>query len=199
MPENRVKFSNIVQNQLPAYVQEEFPLVAEFFKSYYQGQEYQSGPIDLIQNIDQYIKVQEQTNLINSVVLKTALTTYGTTIEVDLEQSLTGTKGFPDSYGLLKIDDEVITYTGKTDSSFTGCERGFSGVTSYHKNATPDQLVFKDTQAETHKAGATITNLSVLFLQQFLLKTKRQFIPGLSDRQLHADLDQNIFIKQAKL
>ena len=109
MAEKRVQFNNIVQNQLPSYVEADFPLVAEFFKSYYQGQEYQSGPIDLIQNIDQYIKVQEQTNLITSVVLDTALTAYGTTIDVDLQQSPTGTKGFPDSYGLLRIDDEVIT------------------------------------------------------------------------------------------
>jgi hypothetical protein len=43
----------------------------------------------------------------------------------------TGTNGFPDSYGLLQIDDEVITYTGKTEFSFTGCIRGFVGITSY--------------------------------------------------------------------
>ena len=55
MPQNRVKFSNIVQNQLPAYVQDEFPLVAEFLKTYYEGQEYQSGPVDLGENIDKYI------------------------------------------------------------------------------------------------------------------------------------------------
>ena len=102
MAEKRVQFSNIVQNQLPAYIQDEFPLVAEFFKSYYQGQEYQSGPLDLIQNIDQYIKVQEQTSLITSVVLDDALTTYGTTINVDLTESPTGTEGFPDYYGLLR-------------------------------------------------------------------------------------------------
>ena len=60
MTETRIKFSNIVQNQLPTYVEEEFPLVAEFFKSYYQGQEYQGGPIDIIQNIDRYIKVQNK-------------------------------------------------------------------------------------------------------------------------------------------
>ena len=198
MPENRVKFSNIVQNQLPAYVQEDFPLVAEFFKSYYQGQEYQSGPLDLLQNIDQYIKVQEQTNLQTSVILDDGLTSYGRTINVDLEKSPTGTRGFPDTYGLIQIDDEVITYTSKTDSSFSGCIRGFSGVTSYHKDAASDQLVFKDTSRRSHNAGATITNLSVLFLHQFLLKTKRQFTPGFDDRQLHSDLDQNIFIKQAK-
>ena len=91
MAEKRVQFNNIVQNQLPSYVEADFPLVAEFFKSYYQGQEYQSGPIDLIQNIDQYIKVQEQTNLITSVVLDTELTAYGTTIDVDLQQSPIGT------------------------------------------------------------------------------------------------------------
>ena len=32
---------------------------------------------------------------------------------------------------LLKIDDEIISYTGKTDYSFTGCIRGFVGITSY--------------------------------------------------------------------
>ena len=47
MTVNRIKFNNIVQNQLPGYVRNEYPLVAEFLKSYYQGQEYQSGPIDL--------------------------------------------------------------------------------------------------------------------------------------------------------
>ena len=73
MPQSRVKFSNIVQNQLPDYVQDEFPLVAEFLKSYYQGQEYQSGPLDLIQNIDQYIKVSKLTNLTHSVILGLSL------------------------------------------------------------------------------------------------------------------------------
>ena len=60
MAEQRIQFSNIVQNQLPAYVKEEFPLVSEFLKSYYQGQEYQGGPIDLINNIDSYIDQQLQ-------------------------------------------------------------------------------------------------------------------------------------------
>ena len=56
MTTKRVKFSNIVQNQLPGYVKSDYPLVAEFLKSYYQGQEYQGGPVDLVNNIDQYVK-----------------------------------------------------------------------------------------------------------------------------------------------
>ena len=198
MAEKRIQFNNIVQNQIPGYVKDEFPLVAEFFKSYYQGQEYQSGPLDLIQNIDQYTKVDELTSLTTSVVLNAKINQTTETITVDLQESPTGTRGFPDSYGLLKIEDEIISYTGKTDSSFTGCIRGFSGVTSYHADAKSDALVFKTSNSYSHDAGSTITNLSVLFLKEFLLKTKRQLIPGFDDRELHKDLKQNTFIKQAK-
>ena len=45
MSEKRVKLNQIVKNQLPSYVQEDFPLVGEFLSQYYQGQEYQGGPV----------------------------------------------------------------------------------------------------------------------------------------------------------
>ena len=196
MSEKRIQFSNIVQNQLPSYVVSDFPLVAEFLKSYYQGQEYQSGPIDLIQNIDQYTKISEQTNLISSVTLDADITSYDTTIPVQALPK--GTAGFPDSYGLLKIDDEIITYTGLTTAGFTGCVRGFSGITSYRAADHPDQLVFNSTIAADHERGSTITNLSNIFLKDFLLKTKHQLLPGFEDRKLHKDLNKNVFIKQSK-
>ena len=128
MAEKRIQFSNIVQNQLPRYVEEEFPLISEFLKEYYLAQEFQGGPVDLIQNIDQYTKISEVTNLTETVGLSTDIAFNDETIEVDLLNYPNGTSGFPDSYGLIKIDDEIITYTGKTVPSFTGCVRGFSGI-----------------------------------------------------------------------
>ena len=62
MSEKRVQFQNIVENQLPTYVQTEFPLVSEFLKSYYVSQEFQGAPVDLIQNIDDYTKIDSLTN-----------------------------------------------------------------------------------------------------------------------------------------
>ena len=47
--------------------------------------------------------------------------------------------GFPDEYGILSIDDELIVYTGKTASQFTGCQRGAFG-----------------TVAAQHTSGATV-------------------------------------------
>ena len=69
MAEKRVQFNNVVQNQLPSYVREEFPLISEFLKQYYLAQEFQGAPVDLIQNIDRYIKLDETTNLSDSVTL----------------------------------------------------------------------------------------------------------------------------------
>ena len=198
MAEKRIQFSNIVQNQLPAYTKTEFPLVSDFLKQYYLGQEFEGGSIDLIQNIDQYVKVAEQTNLIESVGLSTSVDAFTNTIPVDMVAHPAGTYGFPNSYGLLKIDDEIITYTGTATTCFTGCVRGFCGITSYKTANSPDVLEFNTSTSETHTAGSKIENLSCLFLKEFLLKTKHQLLPGLENRKLHKDLDQNLFVKQAK-
>ena len=140
MSEKRIKFNNIVQNQLPTYVKNDFPLISEFLRQYYIAQEYQGGPIDLIQNIDKYIKLDNITNLSYSTKLASSIDLDDTTITVDATESYTGTNDFPDSYGLLKIGDEIITYTGKTDFSFTGCIRGFSGIESLRGEINPEEI-----------------------------------------------------------
>ena len=198
MSEKRIQFSNIVQNQLPVYTRDEFPLVSDFLKSYYEGQEYQGGPIDLAQNIDEYIKIDNLTNLTGQVGLRTDITLNDETIEVDMVDYPAGTDGFPKSYGLLKIDNEIITYTGITTTAFTGCIRGFCGITSYKEQTNPDILVFNSSTSEGHIAGSKVDNLSSLFLNEFLLKTKNQLLPGLENRSLSSNLNENVFIKQAK-
>ena len=184
MSETRVQFNTIVSNQLPTYVQEEYPLISQFLEQYYLGQEYQGGPIDLIQNIDKYIKLDETTNLNESVVLNGDIEFDAETINVDNAESPHGTTGFPDSYGLLQIDDEVITYTGKTEFSFTGCIRGFVGITSYKSELNKEEVVFKETESDDHKDQSIIKNLSCLFLKEFLLKTKHQLAPGFDSRSI---------------
>lgn len=114
MTENRIQFNNIVQNQLPEYVREEFPLVAEFLKQYYISQEFQGSSVDLIQNIDSYLKLDtiksnsDSTELCQNVSL------------IDKEIFVSSTNGFPNSYGLIQIDNEIITYTGTKQNLISG-------------------------------------------------------------------------------
>jgi hypothetical protein len=45
--------------------------------------------------------------------------------------------GFAATYGILSIDDELIVYTGKSGTAFTGCQRGAFGTTAAaHSNGT---------------------------------------------------------------
>ena len=192
MTEKRVQLSTIVKSQVPDYVRTDFPLITEFLKEYYKGQEYQGGPIDLISNIDRYLKIDSFTNRVYSSTLSKSINLTSKVIEVP------DTSGFPDSYGLLKIDSEIITYTGKTKTSFTGCVRGFSGICELSKKNASDEVLFESTNAETHSSGAEVVNLSVLFLAEFLNKTKRQISSGFDDRSLYSELDQNTFLKQVR-
>ena len=198
MLEKRIQFNNIVYNQFPEYAREEFPLVAEFLSQYYLAQEFQGAPIDLIQNIDKYVKLDEITNHTDSVFLLNDIEFDTDIIIVDTEKSPTGTGGFPKKYGIIKLDNEIITYTGITTNTFTGCIRGFSGISSYKSQSNPDQLVFSTSESENHFKGSTIFNLSSLFLKKFLLKIKYQLAPGFENRTLDKDLNEALFIKQAK-
>jgi len=210
MSEKRVKLTNVLESQFPDYARSEYPLVIDFIKQYYESQEAQSAPIDLLNNIDQYIKLDENTNTSYSAILGSNISIDADIISIDMRQSPTGTIGFPDTYGIIKIDDEIITYTSKTDTSFEGCVRGFCGITSYKDSTQEDTLVFNNTSAVEHTGsvyadnnsltsiGSTVQNLSTLFLKEFLRKIKYQVLPGLEERKLTPNLDQNTFIKQSK-
>ena len=199
--DKRIKVNTIIENQLPEYVVTDFPNATEFLKQYYISQEFQGGATDLISNLDQYLKSD---NLVPEVIV--GLTTSTAAISVsDTTISVPSTKGFPSEYGLLKIDDEIISYTGITSTSFTGCIRGFSGVTGYNVGISSslleinrESLVFNETTASEHNLGANIQNLSVLFLQEFYKKLKRTFLPGLENEKLSDDLDVGNFFKFAR-
>jgi len=192
MVETRIQISSVVEGQLPEFVREEFPLVAEFLKQYYLSLESQGGTTDILQNIDQYVKVDNITNLTESTILGADITPFDSTINVS------STYGFADRYGLIKINDEIITYTGKTLTSFTGCVRGFSGVTSYQSKNNSDQLVFTESNSSDHISGSIVENLSILFLKEFFKKVKKQITPGFQDREFYSGLNERLFVKQAK-
>ena len=196
MAQKRIPVNKTVKDQLPSYVKEESPLVGEFLSAYYQGQEYQGGPLDIVNNLDTYIKLNEATNLVGFTTLSSAVSSSDTEINVN------STQGFPPSYGLLKINDEIISYTGVGTNKFTGCIRGFSGITSFTNPDEPEEFLFSESKAKAHAVGigtssGQVENLSVLFLEEFLKKSKKQFLPGFQ-KDLNTGLNQPQFIRHSK-
>ena len=192
--ESRIKVQQIIENQLPGFILDESPKASEFLKQYYISQEYQGGPVDIAENLDQYLNLD---NLIPEVIVGKVNLSTNITSTVGVI-TVTSTKGFPESYGLLKIDDEVITYTGITTNTFTGCIRGFSGITSYHQDLNTEELVFSETSSASHSSNSTVINLSSQFLQEFYKKLKYTLTPGLEDRDFVSDLHVGNFTKESK-
>jgi hypothetical protein len=191
MTDKTVKISSIIENQLPEFVREEFPLVQEFLSQYYRSVDNVGSSVNLIQNIDQYIKVDYILSFNDSTALSSDVSFFDTTIQVE------STTGFPETYGLIQIGSEIITYSSKTNNTFEGCVRGFSGVTSLRDPLEYDQLIFSESDAQEHTSTTEVKNLSILFLKEFLRKIKKQITPGFEDRELYRELNQKLFIKQA--
>ncbi len=166
----------------------------EFLRQYYISQEFPSSAYDLIDNLDQYLRFDNLTPevIIGQTILTQSIVSSSTVINVE------STKGFPEKYGLLKIDDEIITYTEKTTTSFLGCIRGFSGITNYHQDNNPEELVFSESDSSSHEEDSIVENLSVLFLKEFFKKIKYSLVPGLEDRDFIENLNVGNFIKEAR-
>ena len=199
--EKRVQLNKIIESQLPEFLVADFPKAIEFFRQYYLSLEHQGGSVDLVDNLDRYIRVD---NLVPEVVTGETTLTASITSSQDTIQ-VTSTKGFPDEYGLLQIGDEIVTYKAKTDTEFTGCVRGFSGISGYDvgistvfSNVNRQNVIFSETSASAAANGAVVKNLSVIFLQEFYKKLKKTFTPGLEEYDFVSDLDVGNFIKHAR-
>jgi hypothetical protein len=192
--EYRVKVQQIIENQLPEFILDESPKAVDFLKQYYISQEYQGGPIDISDNLDQYLKLDNLT----PEVISGSTTLVGNISSTSETITVASTKGFPQKYGLIKIDEEVITYTGITTNTFTGCIRGFSGITDYHEELNSEELVFSESSAENHLDDSEVVNLSSLFLQEFYKKLKFTLTPGLESVDFVSDLNVGNFIKESK-
>ena len=118
--ETKIKFQDIVENQVPRFVRDDFPLLPDFLKSYYVSQEVPGGTLDLIQNLDKYVKVDELYGLKTNTILSEDLTQTSSVIKTQAAGNFT--VGFPDKNGLIKIDDEIIFYETRQIAILRGVE-----------------------------------------------------------------------------
>ena len=199
MADTKVKISHILDSQIPDFIHDENPLFKEFLNQYYISQEHEYGNIDIAENITDVKNISNYINL--NIVGYQALVPIQLTEQVlsfDETINVTNTLGFPNSYGIFKIDNEIITYTGRTATSFTGCVRGFSAISALEKNGNPEFLTFSSTESDDHNAGATVSNLSHIFLIKFYEKFKANYLPGVENRDFMTGLSIENILTRAK-
>jgi len=180
----RIPVSSIINYQLPSFVREEYPLFSKFLEQYYLSDQTEI----ITQNLDTDLDIDVIFKLRDSAILTSPVGFIDSTITVD------STEGFPDNYGLLKIDSEIILYTSKTGTQFLNCTRGFSGITKIDR----EYLEFSESDLETHQVNSSVVNLSILYLKEFAYKLKKKITPGFEDREFFSELNITNFVKNVK-
>lgn len=192
-----VKIQSLIESQIPEFLNEDYPLFKEFLQQYYISQEYQTGIVDLSNNLNKYKSIESFNNE-TFYTTKVSCVLSSNVIGFDDTINVNHTIGFPSKYGLLKIDDEIITYTGKTSTSFTGCIRGFSGSDSFSQSNNIEVLNFTSTNATEHSENSIVNNLSLIFFEKIFEKFKVQFLPGFEGREFYSGINLQTILSRAK-
>ena len=97
----RVKIQSIVESQLPSFVQSDFPLLGDFLQQYYTSQEAPTASADVLQNIDQYVKLVTLTTNADSTLLRTDINEGDTEVpeSFDLSEGIIDLSRFKDFLG----------------------------------------------------------------------------------------------------
>ena len=119
MSDKKVKISNILSSQIPDFIQADNPLFIEFLTQYYESEEREYGTTYLSDHISSLKKiatvsdislVEKQTvNAPNSLTPESPVSLSSKIYAYDSVINVNQTTGFPEKYGLLKIDNEIIT------------------------------------------------------------------------------------------
>lgn len=198
MADKKVKIGNILDNLLPEFITTNNNLFVDFLKQYYISEERDYGTIYLIDYLSSFKNVESFAELLIGAINPATgqpfvpIQLTKNILHLDETINVNTTIGFPNQYGLLRIENEIITYTGKTATSFTGCVRGFSGVSSIESSGNQEYLTFSSTDVDDHSKGTLIQNLNFVYLQEFYRKHKYQFLPGFEERQFQNVSIENI-------
>lgn len=192
LEEQKVRVEDFISNLIPDFILEENPLFLDFLKTYFRSREAYGSDIDLIRNILKYRTVEKLFSIVDSTILSVDIENYDSTITVE------STEGWPDKYGLLQIDDEIIGYEYKTDTEFVNCYRGFSGATSLGKYTTNISYTFNSTESVGHSSGTVVKNIGNLFLKEFLFYFKQKYLPGFENISFYEGIDPNLVLSKIK-
>ena len=181
--------STLIESQLPGFIIEDYGRFKDFIEKYYEELEFRGKPLDILHNITTYRDIDFYTAdiLKEKTVLVQSITDASDVVHVE------DAAGFPDLNGYFKIDDEICYYEEKLGNTFLGVKRGVSG------NHTLGDLYntseFSSTEADAHRGGAEVLNISNLFLYAIVSNFEKEFLAGFPENFLKGDIDKRTLIK----
>ena len=186
------KISTLIESQLPSFIVDEYPLFSKFVEKYYEAQESSGQPLDIANNLLEYndINLYEQNLLKENTILDATITDSDDTIVLQDASS------FPEKNGYIRIDDEIIFYSTRTDTTLSDCSRGVSGNTTL--GDLYEESTFVTTDSAPHNSGAVVHNVSNLFLYALIKSFESQYLASFPQKYLKGDVDKRTLIKNIR-
>ena len=189
---NKLTISDLVDQQLPSFIVDEFPTFVKFFEEYYKSLEVSGGVLDIQNNFLEYSNVDNlrKFNLVKTYKLASAIDASATSIVVDKIDGLS-TDG-----GVIGIGSEIIQYESVNISSrtLTGCKRGFTATTTFDNQKT----TVKTSTAQSHAVDAVVTNYSNLILFFVLKNYEEQYLAGFPHENISDQIGKDTLIRNIK-
>ena len=189
---NKLKISDVVAEQLPDFIVNEFPTFVQFFEEYYRSLEVAGGIGDITENFLNYRNLDQLNNfnLVTSYKLQQDISSSSTSIVLDKLD------GLPSEDGVIKIGDEIILYRSVDLSSRTllDCERGYSAVEHFDISGTSATY----TVADSHLADSTVTNLSNLVKYLILRNYESEYLAGFPYENISSEIGRDTLVKNIK-
>jgi hypothetical protein len=189
MTKKTKRISTLIESQLPEFITNEYELFAKFVQKYYEAQEIQGGPLDIINNIQEYMDIDfyEKNILKQNDFLSASVSASDSVI------NLNDATSFPEKNGYVKINNEIIFYGSRNDTQLLECSRGVSGNTSLGDLYSTTN--FQTTIASSHFVGDSVYNVSNLFLYAFVRNFESQYLASFPEKYLKEDVDKRNLIK----
>jgi len=184
----------LIESQLPDFVVEDYPLVTNFLSKYYEALSISEGPQDILNNFERYLDVDTFSPeiLVKTASLDIEIPLGNTNIDITVDS----TDGFPDTNGMIMIDQEIFLYESKTDTIFWNCVRGYSAKTKVGDLYEP--INFVESVAAVHKQFAVVNNLSNLLLAALIKNYEEQYTSGFPYPYLRDQTNKNLLVKKIK-
>jgi len=194
----KAKISDLINRQLPAFISSEYEDFSKFVQKYYEQLELPGQPADIIHNLQKYRDIDTYEKDLLSENTITTLAVTATTTKIDV----VSTKSFPEKNGYVLIDDEIIFYKSKTDTTFENCVRNLSGTTKLGDLYNTSKFKFVDTldynKGVAHSLSSQVFNISNLFLYAFVKNFETEYLYAFPEENLKTTVDKRILIKNIK-
>ena len=184
----------LIENQLPDFIVEDYPLVTNFLSKYYEALALSEGPTDIINNFEKYLDVDtfSPEALVKTCVLEQEIANGSDRIDIVVDR----TDGFPNKNGLIMIDQEIFLYETKTATEFKNCVRGYSAKTAI--GDLYNEITYHESTTDVHKQFAEVSNLSNLLLAGLIKQYEEQYTSGFPYQYLRDQSNKNLLVKRIK-